>query len=43
MQELEMHSLTVTVWCGFWAGRVLRPFFFENDEGSAVIINGEHY
>jgi hypothetical protein len=43
MQEREMHPLRTTVWCGFWEGGVLGPFFFEDDEGNAVTINGERY
>ena len=42
MQEREMHPLKATVWCGFWAGGVFGPFFFE-DDGNAVTINGERY
>jgi transposase len=43
MQQREMHPLRATVWCGFWAGGVLGPFFFEDHEGKAVTINGERY
>ena len=38
-----MHSLRTTVWCGFWAGGVIGPFFFETDEGTAVTVDGERY
>ena len=38
-----MHSSRTTVWCGVWAGGVIRPFFFEIDERTAVTLNGERY
>ena len=28
----------VSVWCGFWSRGIIRPFFFENDQG-----NDDHY
>ena len=43
IQERPMHPQKVTVWCGFWAGGVIGPFFFENEGGVAVTINGERY
>lgn len=39
----EMHPQRVTVWCGFWAGGVIGPFFFEDDEGAAITVNGDRY
>lgn len=33
----------VNVWCGFWSGGVIGPFFFENDRGKALTTNGERY
>lgn len=41
--EHQMHPERTTVWCGFWAGGVIVPFFFEDDEGVTVTINGERY
>lgn len=41
--EHQMHPERTTVWCGFWAGGVIGPFFFEDDEGVTVTINGERY
>jgi hypothetical protein len=38
-----MHPERTTVWCGFWVGGVIGPFFFEVDEGDTVTINGERY
>ncbi|EFN80658.1 hypothetical protein EAI_10412, partial [Harpegnathos saltator] len=31
VQQVLMHPQKVTVWCGFWAGGVTGPYFFEND------------
>ena len=33
----------VTVWCGLWHGGIIGPFFFENEQGATVTINGERY
>ena len=38
-----MHLQGVTVWCGFWYGGIIRPFFFENEKGAAVSVNGKRY
>ena len=38
-----MHPQRVTVWCGFWYGSIIGPFFFENEQEGAVTINGERY
>ena len=37
------HPKRVTVWCGFWSRGIIRPFFFENEQGKAVTVNGNHY
>lgn len=42
-QQNQMHPLRTTVWCGLWAGGVIGPFFFEDDIGNAVTVNGERY
>ena len=31
-----------TVWCGFWFRGITGPFFFENEHGEAVTVNGHH-
>ena len=33
----------VTVWCGFWSTFIIGPFFFENEQGEAVTVNGDRY
>lgn len=43
VHQVAMHPQKVTVWCGFWAGGVIGPYFFENDNGVAVTVNGERY
>ena len=37
-----MHLQRVTVWCGFWAGGIIRPIF-KNVTGQAITVNGTHY
>ena len=41
--EKPTHPKRVTVWCGFWPRGIIRPFFFENEQGEAVTINGDRY
>ena len=38
-----MHLHRVTVWCGFWYGDIIGPFFFENGQGATITVNGEGY
>ena len=38
-----MNPQRVTVWCEFWYGGVIGPFFFENEQRAAVTVNGERY
>ena len=33
----------VSVWCGFCTRGILGLFVFENEEGEAVTVNGDHY
>lgn len=41
--EKPMHPQRVTVWCGLWSGGIIGPFFFENEAGNAISVNGERY
>ena len=43
LQVLPMHPEKVTVWCGLWAGGIIRPYFFKGDDGRNVTVNGERY
>ena len=38
-----MHLLRVTVWCGFWVGGVIGPYFFEKEAGRTATVNGARY
>ena len=39
----QMHYEKVTVWCGFWSGRIISPYFFQNEAGVVITINSERY
>ena len=41
--EKPTHPKRVTVWCGFWSRGIITPFFSENEQGEAVIVNGDRY
>jgi len=38
-----MHPEKVTVWCRLWAGGIIGPYFFKDDNGRNVTVNGERY
>ena len=39
----NLYPQRVTVWCGFWAGGIIGPYFFENEARAAVSVNGLRY
>ncbi|GFX13618.1 uncharacterized protein TNCV_1921311 [Trichonephila clavipes] len=39
--ETPLHPEKLTVWCALWAGGIIGPYFFKNDEGHNVTVNGE--
>ena len=39
--EKPTHPKRVTVWCGFWSRGIIGPFFFEKEQGEAVIVNAD--
>ncbi|GFX07949.1 hypothetical protein TNCV_4162181 [Trichonephila clavipes] len=39
--ETPLHPETLTVWCALWAGGIIGPYFFKNDEGHNVTVNGD--
>ncbi|GFX73508.1 DUF4817 domain-containing protein [Trichonephila clavipes] len=41
--ETPLHPEKLTVWCALWAGGIIGPFFFKNDEGHKVTVNGDRY
>ncbi|GFX60977.1 uncharacterized protein TNCV_2366551 [Trichonephila clavipes] len=38
--ETPLHPEKLTVWCAIWAGGITGPYFFKNDEGHNVTVNG---
>lgn len=43
VHQKQLHPEKVTVWCGFWSGGIIGPYFFENENGSSITVNGERY
>ena len=43
IQEQPLHNQKVTVWCGVCANMIIRPYFFEDDDGATTTVNGERY
>ncbi|GFW04571.1 transposable element Tc3 transposase [Trichonephila clavipes] len=41
--ETPLHPEKLTVWCALWAGGIIGPYFFKNDEGHNVTVNGDLY
>ena len=41
--EEPLYLQGVTVWCGFGAGGIIGPYFFENEAGAAFPGNGLRY
>ncbi|GFW22978.1 putative transposable element [Trichonephila clavipes] len=41
--EKPLHPEKLTVWCALWAGGIIGPYFFKNDEGHNVTVNGDLY
>ena len=41
--EMTTHPKRFTVWCGFWSRGIIGLFFFENEQGEAVTVNGDRY
>ncbi|GFU33049.1 DUF4817 domain-containing protein [Trichonephila clavipes] len=37
--ETPLHPEKLTVWCTLWAGGIIGPYFFKNDEGHNVTVN----
>ncbi|GFT63654.1 hypothetical protein TNCV_870871 [Trichonephila clavipes] len=36
-------SRKLTVGCALWAGGIIGPYFFKNNEGHNVTVNGDRY
>ncbi|GFX02701.1 putative DD41D transposase [Trichonephila clavipes] len=41
--ETPLHPEKLTVWCTLWVGGIIGPYFFKNDEGHNVTVNGDRY
>ncbi|GFW01441.1 transposase [Trichonephila clavipes] len=41
--ETPLHPEKLTVWCALWTGEIIGPYFFKNDEGHNVTVNGDRY
>ncbi|GFV19820.1 transposable element Tc3 transposase [Trichonephila clavipes] len=41
--KTPLHPEKLTVWGALWAGRIIGPYFFKNDEGDNVTVNGDRY
>ncbi|GFS93309.1 uncharacterized protein TNCV_2697681 [Trichonephila clavipes] len=39
--ETPLHPEKLTVWCALWADGIIGPYFFKNDEGHNVTVNGD--
>ncbi|GFT71945.1 putative DD41D transposase [Trichonephila clavipes] len=37
--ETPLHPEKLTVWCALWAGGIIGPYFFKNDEDHNVTVN----
>jgi len=43
LHQRHLHSERLTVWCGIASFGVLGPYFFEDNEGSAITVTPERY
>ncbi|GFW09478.1 uncharacterized protein TNCV_3995851 [Trichonephila clavipes] len=41
--ETPLHPEKLTVSCALWAGGIIGPYFFKNDECHNVTVNGDRY
>ncbi|GFU66252.1 transposase [Trichonephila clavipes] len=41
--ETPLHPERLTVWCALWAGGIIGPYLFKNDEGHNVTVNNDRY
>ena len=43
LHESSLHPDKITVWCSLWAGGVIAPYFFRDDQNRYVTMNGNSY
>ncbi|GFX73509.1 transposable element Tc3 transposase [Trichonephila clavipes] len=41
--EIPLCPEKLTVWCALWAGGIIVPYFFKNNEGHNLTVNGDRY
>ncbi|GFU86822.1 transposable element Tc3 transposase [Trichonephila clavipes] len=41
--ETQLHPEKLTVLCALWAGGIIGPYFFKNEEGHNVTVNDDRY
>ncbi|GFW14862.1 putative transposable element [Trichonephila clavipes] len=41
--ETPLHPEKLTVGCALWAGGIIGPYFFQNDDSHNVTVNGDRY
>ena len=41
--ESSLHAEKITTCCGLWAGDVIVPYFFRDDQDRYVTVNGNRY
>ncbi|GFW25462.1 uncharacterized protein TNCV_3721901 [Trichonephila clavipes] len=41
--ETPLHPEKLTIWSALWAGGIIGPYFFKNDEGHNVTVNVDRY
>ncbi|GFX56833.1 transposable element Tc3 transposase [Trichonephila clavipes] len=41
--ETPLHPEKLTVWCALWPGGIIGPYFFKNNKGYNVTVNGDRY
>ncbi|GFV03513.1 RNase H domain-containing protein [Trichonephila clavipes] len=41
--KTPLHPEKLTVWRALWAGGIIDPYYFKNDEGHNVTVNGDRY
>ncbi|GFX15489.1 transposable element Tc3 transposase [Trichonephila clavipes] len=39
--ETPLHPEKLTVWCALWTGGIIGPYFFKNDKGHNITVNGD--
>ena len=41
--QKPLHPKKITVWCALWAGGIIGPYVFRDDEGHNVTVIGDRY